>query len=112
MDRSNSPAGGMGLLAAQVDGLAVTVKAAADAVESVDWTTALEALGALERDTDSALHVAVSAARRAGWSWRQIGPVLGMREQSAWRRFTNPRRSAVPGGADGRPRPTPEEEIR
>lgn len=99
MDRSKASAGDMGLLAAQVDQLVVTAKTAAGAVESIDWTTALTALTALERDADAALHLAVSAARRAGWSWRQIGPVLGMREQSAWRRFTNPRRTAS-GRAD------------
>lgn len=100
-----------GLLASRVDQLVVTATAAASAVESTDWTTALAALTTLERDTDAALHLAVSVARRAGWSWRQIGPVLGMREQSAWRRFTNPRRVASSGGADGEPSSTPEEKF-
>ena len=30
----------------------------------------------------------VRACRRQGWSWTQIGEVLGMTKQSAWERFS------------------------
>lgn len=39
-------------------------------------------------EADRELHEAVQAARDAGYSWTEIGDVLGVKRQSAWQRFS------------------------
>ena len=52
----------------------------------------METIRALRRvsgEVETALQEAVRKARRAGYSWTEIGEALGMTKQSAWERFTN-----------------------
>lgn len=58
-----------------------------DALRTADPATGLRAVGALHRLAErvEALHVA--AARRAGWSWEQIGDALGVTRQSVHAKY-------------------------
>ncbi len=50
----------------------------------------METVRALRRvsgEVETALQEAVREARRAGYSWTEIGEALGMTKQSAWERF-------------------------
>ena len=42
----------------------------------------------------------IKEARSAGASWKQVGEVLGMTEQSAWEYFTRSARAAIAGTAE------------
>ena len=42
----------------------------------------------------------IKEARSAGASWKQVGEVLGMTEQSAWEYFTRSTRAAIAGAAE------------
>ena len=42
----------------------------------------------------------IKAARAAGASWKQVGEVLGMTEQSAWERFSRDARAVIAGTAE------------
>jgi len=82
-------------VAAVADQLAGAAQQAGRAAQAGDWGEVLAGLGRAERLADEALHAAAWAARAAGWSWNRIGPAVGVTQQTAWRRFTNPRRRAV-----------------
>jgi hypothetical protein len=58
-----------------------------DALRTADPATGLRAVGALHRLAErvEALHVA--EARRAGWSWEQIGDALGVTRQSVHAKY-------------------------
>lgn len=83
------------------EGIADAARRAGQHARSGDWRTALPALAEAERLTDEAMHVAARQARAHGWSWNRIGPALGVTQQAAWRRFTNPRRADPGRSADG-----------
>lgn len=51
-------------------------------VEETDPATGLRAVGALHRLAERVEATHVAAARRAGWSWEQIGEALGVTRQS------------------------------
>jgi len=51
-------------------------------VREVDPTTGLRAVAALHRLAERVEATHVAAARRAGWSWEQIGEALGVTRQS------------------------------
>jgi hypothetical protein len=51
-------------------------------VEEIDPATGLRAVGALHRLAERVEATHVAAARRVGWSWEQIGEVLGVTRQS------------------------------
>ncbi len=42
----------------------------------------------------------IKEARSADASWKQVGEVLGMTEQSAWEYFTRSTRAAIAGAAE------------
>lgn len=56
-------------------------------LRTTDPATGLHAVGALHRLAErvEALHVA--EARRAGWSWEQIGDALGITRQSVHAKY-------------------------
>lgn len=56
-------------------------------LQTADPATGLRAVGALHRLAErvEALHVA--AARKAGWSWEQIGDALGVTRQSVHAKY-------------------------
>ena len=56
-------------------------------LRTADPATGLRAVGALHRLAErvEALHVA--EARRAGWSWEQIGDALGVTRQSVHAKY-------------------------
>jgi hypothetical protein len=58
-----------------------TVEVSAD-VQQIDPATGLRAVGALHRLAERVEATHVAAARRAGWSWEQIGEALGVTRQS------------------------------
>jgi len=87
--------------AALTDQLAGAAQQAGRAAQAGDWGEVLAGLGRAERLADEALHAAAWAARAAGWSWNRIGPAVGVTQQTAWRRFTNPRRRAVTPAGPG-----------
>jgi ATP-dependent Clp protease ATP-binding subunit ClpA len=73
-------------------------------VESDDPGEGLRGVVALRRLADHLERRHVAAARRAGWSWQEIGDALGVsrqavhkkhRKQQMFERFTAPARSAV-----------------
>lgn len=78
--------------------IAETARRAGQHAQRTDWEAALPALAEVERLTDEAMHLAAQQARAQGWSWNRIGPALGVSQQAAWRRFTNPRRQPTSGG--------------
>jgi hypothetical protein len=49
---------------------------------SADPAVGLRAVGALHRLAEQVEAVHVESARRAGWSWEQIGDALGVSRQS------------------------------
>ena len=51
-------------------------------VREVDPPTGLRAVAALHRLAERVEATHVAAARRAGWSWEQIGEALGVTRQS------------------------------
>ena len=51
-------------------------------VRQVDPATGLRAVAALHRLAERVEATHVAAARRAGWSWEQIGDALGVTRQS------------------------------
>ena len=53
------------------------------AVVETDPATGLRAVAALHRLAERVEATHVAAARRAGWSWEQIGEALGVTRQSA-----------------------------
>jgi hypothetical protein len=52
-------------------------------LRATDPATGLRAVGALRRLAERVEMVHVAQARRAGWSWEQIGDALGVTKQSA-----------------------------
>jgi hypothetical protein len=50
------------------------------------------ALALVAREVERALRGAVRRARRAGYSWAEVGEALGMTKQSAWERFADKER--------------------
>lgn len=52
-------------------------------VPDTDPETGLRAVAALHRLAERVEATNVAAARRAGWSWEQIGDALGVTRQSA-----------------------------
>ena len=56
---------------------------AARAATDVDPATGLRAVLALRRLIDDLERRQVAQARRAGWSWQQIGDALGISRQAA-----------------------------
>ena len=63
---------------------ATTLTAAA---ESNDPATGLRAVVALRRLADRLEAAQVSAARRNGWSWQQIGDALGVSRQAVHKKY-------------------------
>ena len=57
--------------------------AASEAIRSDDPALRLRAVLALYRLAEQVEEEAVTAARRAGWSWDQIGDALGVSRQAA-----------------------------
>jgi hypothetical protein len=51
-------------------------------VREVDPATGLRAVAALHRLAERVEATHVAAARRAGWSWEQVGEALGVTRQS------------------------------
>ncbi|GGF39770.1 helix-turn-helix domain-containing protein [Subtercola lobariae] len=51
-------------------------------LSTADPATGLRAVGALHRLAEQIEALYVDEARRAGWSWEQIGDALGVRRQS------------------------------
>jgi len=82
-------------VAGLADQLTGAAQQAGRAAQVGDWGAVLAGLSRAERLADEALHAAAWAAREAGWSWNRIGPAVGVTQQTAWRRFTNPRRRPV-----------------
>jgi hypothetical protein len=54
---------------------------------STDPGTGLRAVGALHRLAERVEAMHVEAARRAGWSWEQIGDALGVTRQSVHAKY-------------------------
>lgn len=57
------------------------------AVAETDPSTGLRAVAALHRLAERVEATHVAAARRAGWSWEQIGEALGVTRQSAHAKY-------------------------
>ena len=53
-----------------------------ETLRTADPATGLRAVGALRRAAERVEAVHVAEARRAGWSWEQIGDALGVTRQS------------------------------
>ena len=60
---------------------------AAAAVVETDPATGLRAVAALHRLAERVEATHVAAARRAGWSWEQIGEALGVTRQSVHAKY-------------------------
>jgi hypothetical protein len=58
-----------------------------DAVRETDPATGLRAVSALHRLAERVEATHVTAARRAGWSWEQIGEALGVTRQSVHAKY-------------------------
>ncbi|HEY0248005.1 MAG TPA: helix-turn-helix domain-containing protein [Gryllotalpicola sp.] len=56
-------------------------------LRSTDPVTGLRAAGALHRLAERVEAMHVEAARRAGWSWEQIGDALGVTRQSVHAKY-------------------------
>lgn len=55
--------------------------------EHEDPAVGLRAVVALRRLADRLEAVHVTAARRAGWSWQQVGDALGVSRQAVHKRY-------------------------
>lgn len=56
-------------------------------LHTTDPATGLRAAGALRRLAERVEAMHVAEARRAGWSWEQIGDALGVTRQSAHAKY-------------------------
>ena len=72
-------------LSSQTDGMDPDETAAA--VVETDPATGLRAVAALRRLAERVEATHVAAARRAGWSWEQIGEALGVTRQSVHAKY-------------------------
>lgn len=59
----------------------------AGVLATTDPATGLRAVGALHRLAERVEAMHVQAARRAGWSWEQIGDALGVTRQSVHAKY-------------------------
>lgn len=59
----------------------------ADQIRETDPATGLRAAAALHRLAERVEATHVDAARRAGWSWEQIGDALGVTRQSVHAKY-------------------------
>lgn len=57
------------------------------AASSEDPAIGLRAVVALRRLTERLEAIQVTAARRAGWTWQQIGDALGITRQAAHKKY-------------------------
>ena len=64
-----------------------------------DPLDALRELTRCEDELEKLRRDRVKAARAAGASWKQVGEVLGVSEQSAWENFMRDARKAIAGTA-------------
>jgi hypothetical protein len=60
---------------------------------TADPATGLRAVGALHRLAERIEAIHVAEARRAGWSWEQIGDALGVTRQSVHAKYGKQERS-------------------
>ncbi len=58
-----------------------------EVLHTTDPATGLRAVGALHRLAERVEAVHVAEARRAGWSWEQIGDALGVTRQSVHAKY-------------------------
>ena len=58
-----------------------------DGIHETDPATGLRAAAALHRLAERVEATHVAAARRAGWSWEQVGDALGVTRQSAHAKY-------------------------
>ena len=65
-----------------------------------DPIDALRELVRCEGEIERLRRERIKEARSAGASWKQVGEVLGMTEQSAWEYFTRSARAAIAGTAE------------
>lgn len=65
-----------------------------------DPIAALRELVRCEGEIERLRRERIKEARSAGASWKQVGEVLGMTEQSAWEYFTRSARAAIAGAAE------------
>lgn len=65
-----------------------------------DPIDALRELVRCEGEIERLRRERIKEARSAGASWKQVGEVLGMTEQSAWEYFTRNARAAIAGTAE------------
>jgi hypothetical protein len=56
-------------------------------LRAADPATGLRAVGALRRLAERVEAMHVAEARRAGWSWEQIGDALGVTRQSVHAKY-------------------------
>ncbi|MCU1478073.1 MAG: helix-turn-helix protein [Subtercola sp.] len=56
-------------------------------LRTADPATGLRAVGALHRLAERVEAMHVAEARRAGWSWEQIGDALGITRQSVHAKY-------------------------
>jgi hypothetical protein len=59
----------------------------AERIQSQDPAVTLRAVGVLHRLAEQVEAAAVSAARKQGWSWEQIGDALGVSRQSVHAKY-------------------------
>ncbi len=55
--------------------------------DEAEWIIAVGDLAQIEKRTAEALHLAVSEARGLGYSWQEIGDLLGVTRSAAQQRF-------------------------
>ena len=65
-----------------------------------DPIDALRELVRCEGEIERLRRERIKEARSAGASWKQVGEVMGMTEQSAWEYFTRSARAAIAGAAE------------
>ena len=65
-----------------------------------DPIDALRELVRCEGEIERLRRERIKEARSAGASWKQVGEVLGMTEQSVWEYFTRSARAAIAGTAE------------
>ena len=65
-----------------------------------DPIDALRALVRCESEIERLRLERIKEARSSGASWKQVGDVLGMTEQSAWEYFTRSARAAIGSAAE------------
>ncbi len=68
-------------------------KATAIEASSEDPAVGLRAVVALRRLSDRLEGAQVTAARRAGWTWQQIGDALGITRQAVHKKYGQTRES-------------------